>query len=120
MRIILDVVINHSGDNWEYQGGSKSYSNGQQFAFGDFRKLDRPIPTELRNQDWYHRRGQMSNFDTSPENQLGDIVTLKDYANDDDDTGSAVGNTLIKAHADWIRQAAVDGFRVDAGKHMGP
>src|SRR5947209_3905805 len=27
MRIILDVVINHSGDNWEYVGGPKSYSN---------------------------------------------------------------------------------------------
>jgi len=29
-------------------------------------------------------------------------------------------NTLIKAHAYWIRQADVDGFRVDAVKHMGP
>src|SRR5260370_26382316 len=120
MRIILDVVINHSGDNWEYQGGPKSYSNAQQFDFGNFRRADRPIPTELQNKDWYHRRGQMGNFDTPPENQLGDIVTLKDYANDDDDIGSAVVNTLIKAHAFWIRQADVDGFRVDAVKHMGP
>ena len=60
------------------------------------------------------------NFDTLPENQLGDIATLKDYANDDDETGSAVVNALIKAHAYWIRQADVDGFRVDAVKHMGP
>jgi glycosidase len=120
MRIILDVVINHSGDNWEYVGGPKAYSNGQQFAFDKFRRTDRPIPLELQNQDWYHRRGQISNFDTSPENQLGDIVTLKDYANDDDDIGSAVVNTLIKAHAYWIQQADIDGFRVDAVKHMGP
>lgn len=120
MRIILDVVINHSGDNWEYQDGPKSYSNGRQFDFGSFRREDRPIPTDLRNRDWYHRRGQMANFDTSPENQLGDIVTLKDYANDDDEIGSAVINALIKAHAYWIRQADVDGFRVDAVKHMGP
>jgi alpha-amylase len=120
IRIILDVVINHSGDNWEYQGGPKAYSNGIQFPFGEFRRADRPIPTELRNENWYHRRGQISNFDTSPENQLGDIVTLKDYANDDDEIGSAVINTLIEAHAYWIRQADVDGFRVDAVKHMGP
>jgi alpha-amylase len=120
IRIILDVVINHSGDNWEYQGGPKAYSNGDQFAFGDFRRADRPIPTELRNKDWYHRRGHINNFDASPENQLGDIVTLKDYANDDDEIGSEVVNTLIKAHAYWIRQADVDGFRVDAVKHMGP
>jgi alpha-amylase len=120
MRIILDVVINHSGDNWEYQGGPKSYTNGQQFAFGNLRRPDRPIPTELQNPDWYHRRGSINHFDTPPENQLGDIVTLKDYANDDDAIGSAVINTLIKAHAYWIRQADIDGFRVDAVKHMGP
>ena len=120
MRIILDVVINHSGDNWEYKDGPQSYSNGNQFAFGAFRRADRPIPTELRNQDWYHRRGSINNFDVSPENQLGDIVTLKDYENDDDDIGSQVVNALIKAHAYWIRQADVDGFRVDAVKHMGP
>jgi alpha-amylase len=76
MRIILDVVINNSGDNWEYLGGPKSYSNAQQFAFGSFRRADRPIPTELRNPDWYHRRGNINNFDVSPENQLGDIVSL--------------------------------------------
>lgn len=120
MRIILDVVINHSGDNWEYQGGPKSYSNGQRFDFGGFRRPDRPIPTELRNPEWYHRRGHINNFDTRPENQLGDIVTLKDYASDDDAIGSEVINALIKAHAYWIRQADVDGFRVDAVKHMGP
>ena len=120
MRIILDVVINHSGDNWEYQDGPQGYSNAQQFAFGNFRRADRPIPTELGNQDWYHRRGQIHNFDSSPENQLGDIATLKDYANDDDETGSEVINTLIRAHAYWIRQADIDGFRVDAVKHMGP
>jgi glycosidase len=120
MRIILDVVINHSGDNWEYKDGPQSYSNGDQFPLGAFRRADRPIPTELRNQDWYHRRGHINNFDASPENQLGDIVTLKDYANDDDQIGSDVVNALIKAHAYWIRQADVDGFRVDAVKHMGP
>jgi alpha-amylase len=120
MRIILDVVINHSGDNWEYVGGPKAYSNGQQFALDKFRRTDRPIPTELQNQDWYHRRGHIRHFDTAPENQLGDISSLKDYANDDDEIGSAVINTLIKVHAYWIRQADVDGFRVDAVKHMGP
>jgi alpha-amylase len=120
IRVILDVVINHSGDNWEYQGGPKAYSNGQRFDFGNFRRADRPIPEELKNPEWYHRQGRINNFDTSPENQFGDIVSLKDYANDDDKVGSDVINTLIKAHAYWIRQADVDGFRVDAVKHMGP
>jgi len=120
IRIILDVVINHSGDNWFYPGGFPYfYSNDTVFGFGDFRRPDRPVPTELRNKDWYHRRGEIRNYDQYPENQHGDIVSLKDYANDDDVIGSDVINTLIKAHCYWIRETDVDGFRVDAVKHMG-
>ena len=50
--------------------------------------------------------------------EQGDIATLKDYDNDDDAIGSDVVNALIKAHCYWIRTADVDGFRVDAVKHM--
>jgi glycosidase len=120
MRVILDVVINHSGDNWSYPGGFPYYYfNDQQFPFGYWRGPDRPIPTELRDENLYHRRGQIRNYDTYPENQHGDIDTLKDYANDDDEAGNEVINALIKAHCYWIRDADVDGFRVDAVKHMG-
>src|SRR5260370_26875558 len=35
IRIILDVVINHSGDNWFYPGGFRFfYSNDTEFEFG--------------------------------------------------------------------------------------
>ena len=119
IRIILDVVINHSGDNWSYLGGySYNYSNGQQFDLGSWNRSDRPLPTELRNQDYYHRRGSINNYDAYPELQLGDIASLKDYANDDDSIGSEVINALIKIHCYWIREADVDGFRMDAVKHM--
>jgi alpha-amylase len=46
-------------------------------------------------------------------------VGLKDFANDDDLIGSDVINALIKVHAYWIKETDVDGFRVDAIKHMG-
>jgi glycosidase len=120
IRIILDVVINHSGDNWEYPGGFRYfYANDRQFDFGNWRKADRPLPTELRDESLYHRRGEMRDYDSYPENQHGDMFGLKDYANDDDAAGSEVINALIKAHCYWIREADVDGFRVDAVKHMG-
>src|SRR5919198_757343 len=45
MRVILDVVINHSGDNWSYPGGFPfHYFNDTRFGFGFFRRNDRPIP----------------------------------------------------------------------------
>jgi alpha-amylase len=120
IRIILDVVINHSGDNWFYPGDLPYfYFEDQQFDFGGFRRPDRPVPLELRNPDWYHRRGEIRDYDHAPENQRGDISGLKDYANDDDAIGSAVINALIAAHCYWIREADIDGFRVDAVKHMG-
>ncbi len=124
MRVILDVVINHSGDNWFYLGHQADkgpvYAGGRQFAFGDFRSPAFPIPIELRNQALYHRQGRMQDFDTAPERLFGDIETLKDYENDDDPNGSVLINILIKVHSYWIREADVDGFRVDAVKHMGP
>ena len=123
IRIILDVVINHSGDNWAYPNDVPYYYfQDQQFPFGFWRRDDRPLPVELRDAALYHRHGQIhsaNGHDTYPENQHGDIVTLKDYANDDDVPGSTLINILIKAHCYWIREADIDGFRVDAVKHMG-
>ena len=120
MRVILDVVVNHCGDVWQYPGGFRYfYWNNQQFDFGGWRQVDRPVPLELRNEDWFHRRGEIRDFDHAPENQFGDISSLKDYANDDDATGTLVVDTLARAHCYWIREADVDGFRVDAVKHMG-
>ena len=101
IRIILDVVINHSGDNWAYPDDNPYYYlNDEQFPFGFWRSNDRPIPTDLRDPNWYHRRGQIRNYDAS--------------------VGSDVINALIKTHCYWIREADVDGFRVDAVKHMNP
>lgn len=121
MRVVLDVVINHSGDNWFYPNNVDwDYFQNQQFPFGDWRRTDRPIPTELRDPSLYHRRGKIKDYDNDlTQVQFGDVVTLKDYANDDDSVGSRLINILIKAHCYWIREADVDGFRVDAVKHMG-
>jgi glycosidase len=63
IRIILDVVINHSGDNREYPGDyAYNYSNGQQFDLSAWRRTDRPIPIELRNASYYHRRGRIQDY----------------------------------------------------------
>lgn len=120
MRVFLDIVLNHSGDNWHYPGDvSYNYVNDQQFPFGEWRRADRPIPTELRNPDFYHRRGEIKNWDNYPETQHGDFFSLKDYNNDEDDNGQQLLDVLVEAHCYWMREADIDGFRMDAVKHMG-
>jgi alpha-amylase len=120
MRVFLDVVLNHSGDNWKYPGDYPYYySNDMQFPLEAFRRADRPQPKELQNPHFYHRRGQIRNWDNYPEYQTGDFCSLKDFNNDENPAGLQLIDTLIRAHCYWIRQADLDGFRVDAVKHMG-
>jgi len=120
MRVFLDVVTNHSGDNWAYPDDNPFfYFNDIQFPFGRFRHLDRPLPKELQNPNFYHRRGQIRNFDDLRQAQRGDFFTLKDFNNDEDSDGLQLIDILVKAHCYWVREADVDGFRMDAVKHMG-
>jgi glycosidase len=122
MRVFLDVVTNHSGDNWTYPGGYPYYYyDDVQFDFGAWRFPDRPIPIELRNPAFYHRRGEIRNWDAYPEAERGDFFSLKDYNNDEDTPeATQLQRVLIQAHRYWIREADVDGFRLDAVKHMRP
>lgn len=120
MRVILDVVANHSGDNWFYLGDHPYYyDRGRQFPFGGWRREDRPIPLELRNPDYYMRMGQICDWDAYPETRNGDFFSLKGYNNEDDAAGLELQEIMIRAHQYWIREADVDGFRMDAVKHMG-
>lgn len=122
MRVFLDVVINHSGDNWYYPNNvSYKYFNDMQFPLEGWRRNDRPIPIELRNPDYYHRWGEIQDngWDAYPQTQNGDFFSLKDFNNDDNPAGLELLNVLIKAHCYWMREADIDGFRMDAVKHMG-
>ena len=121
MRVFLDIVLHHSGDNWSYPGGyDYYYSNGEKFPLERWRYEDRPVPLELRNEDLYNRKGQIRNFDAYPETQDGDFFRLKTFRNDDSIEALYVQDLLITIHCYWIRETDVDGFRLDAVKHMGP
>jgi len=120
MRVFLDVVLHHSGNNWSYPNDLEYYYyNGVEFPFGKWRFEDKPSPAELRNPDLYSRKGQIRNFDSYPETREGDFQNLKTFRNDDSPEAIYVQELLTKIHCYWIREADLDGFRVDAVKHMG-
>jgi len=124
MYVILDVVINHSGDVWGYPGDFPYYySQGQTFPFGFWRKPgpgpnfqedDAVWPVELQAPEMFKRRGQIRNWYDEHEARDGDFLSLKEL----DVTHPTVLDTLIKVHKYWIANADLDGFRIDTVKHL--
>jgi alpha-amylase len=120
MRLFLDIVLHHSGDNWSYPDDLPYYYfNGATFPFGKWRFENKPVPRELRNPDLYWRKGQMRNYDEYPEAREGDFQAYKTFKNDESPEALYVQDLLTKIHCYWIRETDIDGFRLDAVKHMG-
>jgi glycosidase len=124
MYVILDIVLNHTGDVWAYPGDRPYYYfRGETFPFGRFRERD-PAPgfqeddavwpTELQTADAFKRRGQIRNWFDRDEARDGDFFSLKEL----DLPRPDVLDTLIKVYKHWIAVADVDGYRLDTVKHM--
>ncbi len=126
LYVILDIILNHTGDNWAYPGDAPYYFWKEApgpFPFGFWREVD-PAPglqdndavwpTELQHPDGYKRRGQIRNWFDPDEAINGDFLSLKEL----DINRPEVLDTLIKAYKYWIALADVDGFRLDTVKHM--
>ncbi len=124
MYVILDIILNHTGDVWAYPGNEPYYYHqGMEFGFGFWREADpaegfQPDdavwPVELQNPEAFKRQGEIRNWWNEQEARDGDFLSLKEL----DLTRSEVLDALIKAYKYWIVNADVDGFRVDTVKHM--
>jgi alpha-amylase len=123
MRVFLDAVANHCGDVWYYPGDVEYHyaDDDRRHELGGWRHPDYPVPVELRTPDAFHRRGQIRPWawDRLPETQWGDFYTLKGFDNDETPAGLETQRIVIDAHRYWVREADIDGFRMDAVKHMG-
>jgi glycosidase len=128
MYVILDIIINHTGDNWAYPGNNAYYywpEANEPFDFGFWREKD-PVPAfqehdavwpvELQDPECYKRRGQIRDLSNPlPQEAIdGDFLSLKEL----DINKAKVLDTLIKVYKYWIAATDVDGFRVDTVKHM--
>jgi alpha-amylase len=69
----------------------------------------------FQRDDWYHRRGRITNYGSREQTVLGDFPGgLKDLATERDDVRAA----LTAVFARWIQAADFDGFRIDTLKHV--
>jgi glycosidase len=136
MRIILDVIFNHSGSNWDYapgtRGGTRTpdYNPDGPLPFGAW--LDPEggtsagssddhgvLPDELRREDAYSRRGKAnlgeSDFrDERSSHVHGDFEDLRDFDLDEPN----VLSDLAWCFKYWIALTDCDGFRIDTLKHV--
>ncbi|HLA74337.1 MAG TPA: alpha-amylase family glycosyl hydrolase [Gammaproteobacteria bacterium] len=126
LYVILDIIINHTGDNWAYPGDHPYYywkdADGP-FEFGFWReadptpglKMDDAVwPKELQRPLCYKRRGAIRNWYDPDEAVNGDFLSLKEL----EINQARVLDALIKIHKYWITFADIDGFRIDTVKHI--
>ena len=143
LKVIMDVVVNHTGDIVRLGGGS-SYSDapyrncaGAVFnparyvraaKFPCLRARDMPrVPfvlsgdTRAKSPSWlndplnYHDRGDI-NFGSCSEAcfEQGDFYGLDDLFTEK----PAVMKGLAAVYAGWIQKYKLDGFRVDTARHV--
>lgn len=140
MFVLLDIIYNHTGNNWFYEGQGQAhttlpYRYAPPYPFGGWRSgtgksvqaiqslEDGVWPVEFQQLDWYTRAGQIGKWDPDPwedplhpENEFrrGDFFDLKDLNLSQKGALSAV----IRAFQYWIALSDCDGYRIDTVKHI--
>jgi len=145
IRVILDIILNHSGDVFSYDASEPQW-DGRQYPVRGYRAADgHPTlpfttldhathpeawpdgavwPADLQDPATFTRRGRISNWENYPEFLEGDFETLKDIHHGEGDADHYRPSSALKAITNcyryWIAYADLDGFRVDTVKHMDP
>ena len=141
IRVVLDVIFNHSGNVFSYTQDDRRWS-GARYDVRGFNRADgqptlpfaplSPAPTqpnddaiwprELQEPETFTSKGRIVHWDDDPEFREGDFFDLKDIDLGDgslaDYRPSPALKTLCDCYKFWIAYADLDGFRVDTVKHM--
>lgn len=140
MRIILDIIFNHSGCNWLYDASAgDAFKPGYLRPFGSYSPIwarngfgsgittagqtlggdDSVWPEDLQPAECYLRAG-CGNLgagdinDDNAEHKRTDFETLRKMNLFDD----KVLLSLILVYRYWIALADIDGYRIDTFKHV--
>jgi glycosidase len=133
IRIILDIIFNHSGANWVYPDGQwtppyKRYPDCYDFGswvgetgqfLGAINNREEGVwPEEFQDKDCYTRAG-LGNLgegdlnDNNAPHKRSDFFDLRDFRL----TGGVLNN-LTLCYKYWIALLDIDGFRIDTLKHV--
>ncbi len=139
LYVLLDIIYNHTGNNWFYGNGglheTLPYRYAPPYPLSAWRdRAGNPAPDvqgvedgvwpgEFQDPAWYNRAGSIGRWDPAdwedplhPETEFrrGDFYDLKDLDLDHSPALSA----LIRTYQYWIALSDCDGFRIDTVKHV--
>jgi glycosidase len=140
LYVLLDVIYNHTGNNWFYHVNGVPREtvpyrfrppydvDGWRSATGQptatITTLEDGVwPEEFQDHNWYTRAGMIGRWDPEPwedplhpdnEFRRGDFFELKDIDLEKNNALSGV----IGAYQYWIALGDFDGFRIDTVKHV--
>lgn len=145
MYVILDIIFNHTGNNWFYKHPATGepvyglpYRDNPPYEFHGWRSVDgRSLtssaelaaddgvwPKELQNPNLYHRRGVIDQWDPKDTQHPMDptlVFRRGDFTGDLKDLDHEHSPALaymITIYKYWIALSDCDGFRIDTVKHM--
>jgi glycosidase len=106
MKVVLDIVLNHTGDVITYNGSGKAaIPAGRQNAKN---------PAWLNKLSNYNNRGDVRDWNDKFWAQNGDFFGLDDIKT----TNQEVIDGFAAVYSQWVNDYGVDGFRVDTAKHV--
>ena len=106
LKIVLDIVMNHTGDVITYNGSGKAaIPAGRQNAKN---------PAWLNKLSNYNNRGDVRDWNDKFWAQNGDFFGLDDIKT----TNQEVIDGFAAVYSQWVNDYGVDGFRVDTAKHV--
>jgi glycosidase len=106
IKVVLDIVMNHTGDVIKYKANGSAYiPAGRQNAKN---------PAFLNNLANYHNRGDVQDWNDKWSYQNGDFFGLDDVKTEN----PAVVTGFADVYSQWINDYGVDAFRIDTAKHV--
>lgn len=111
LRVVLDLVMNHTGPVFEYVGGSKFQSQGRK-QISEWTEL--LGPEDMGEKD-FTRRGVIDNWNNHDQATHGDFPP--NYRHWDTERPETQ-EKLIRIASWWLKEADVDAIRLDAIRHM--
>ncbi|OHD41208.1 MAG: hypothetical protein A2015_16985 [Spirochaetes bacterium GWF1_31_7] len=147
IKIVFDVVMNHSGyasikDLEEFGLSSilkTGYENATVSNYHSFIDYEHKDWINWWGPDWIRAGlGVAGDYETGTGDLLGALVSLPDFKTESTKTGiglpkfyahksdtnakesdgTTVREYLVKWHTDWVKTYGIDGFRVDTAKHV--